>query len=55
MKLRIAFSALLALVALALTAREAVQPTLLAKADQAAMESWVDQTIVSMSPRERVA
>ena len=55
MKLRIAFSALLALVALALTAREAVQPTLLAKADQAAMESWVDQTMAAMSPRERVA
>lgn len=38
-----------------MVAREAVQPTLLAKADQSAMEQWVEQTMAQLSPRDRVA
>ena len=47
--------ALFVVLALVAQAREPVKPTLLAKADQAAMEQWVEQTMSQMTPRERVA
>lgn len=43
------------LVGLTAAAHEAVRPALLAKADQTAMEQWVEQTMSQLSPRERVA
>ena len=48
-------AALLAMVAITAAAHEPVQPNLLAKADQQAMDQWVEQTMAQLSPRERVA
>ncbi|MBR5728417.1 MAG: glycoside hydrolase family 3 protein, partial [Muribaculaceae bacterium] len=55
MKLARTIFMLLATLALVGQAREPVQPNMLAKADQAAMEQWVEQTMATMSPRDRVA
>ncbi|MBQ9218522.1 MAG: serine hydrolase [Muribaculaceae bacterium] len=55
MNIRYFLIALTAMTAVAMTAHEPVTPSLLAKADQAAMEQWVDQTMAGLSPRERVA
>lgn len=46
---------LFAMVVLTAVAREMVRPTLLAKADPVAMETWVEQTMAQLSPRDRVA
>lgn len=54
MTLRKILVILVAMAAMALAAQP-VAPRILAKADQAAMEQWVEQTMSQLSPRERVA